>query len=325
MEYHVIDVACTTSNPYVRHTGAMLHSLLAHTPADSVRVNILHLSPIGAEERGRFEHVTKGAALRFFHIPDSAVAGLPLGYFSKENWLRIFLPELMPSEDKVIYLDSDLIITDDLSPLWQIPLRDHPLAAVTNPFYPFMAPHYRTVGIEDARDYFNSGVLPMNLDLMRREGFADRIWDFARRNPELKASDQDALNVVCRDRWLRLHPRWNVQSPMFECKAAELPLPTEEVAEALASPAIIHYIGASKPWHYQCTHPKRALYAAHARMTPWGEAPLIGRNLRTMVLRRLPQSWTYRSAAWTSVLRDGWAAVRGRKRRKKPEASVGAV
>jgi len=207
------------------------------------------------------------------------------------------LPALLPDCERVLYLDSDLIATDDLAPLWKTPLADHLLGAVTNPIYPFMRPHFRLdLGIERAEDYFNSGVLLMNLERMRSEDLTSQVCSFARARPELGAPDQDALNVVCRDRWLRLHPRWNVQSTLFELMPAELPLAPEQVAEALAAPAVIHYIGPSKPWHYLCTHPRRSMYFAHARGTPWGEPPIVGRSIRNIVLRRLPLSWTYRWA-----------------------------
>lgn len=146
----------------------------------------------------------------------------------------------------------------------------------------------------------------MNLELMRREQLAQQIRDYACAHPELGNPDQDALNVVCRDRWLKLHLRWNVQSTVFELEPRQLPFPRDEISEALASPGVVHFIGPSKPWHYLCTHPKRALYIAHARATPWGEPPIAGRDLRNMVLRRLPLVWTYRIASAERLFRRIW-------------------
>ena len=314
----MIDLACIADG-YLRHTGAMLHSVLACTAPGTVSVSVLHTTALDEVERGRLQQVTdgRGARLRFFCLPPAALAGLPRTVLAPSVWLRIYLPDLLPDCDRVLYLDSDLIATDDLRPLWEIPLGDHLLGAVTNPLYPFMRPHFRTdLGIERAQDYFNSGVLLMNLARMRREDFTQQVRAYACAQIELGAADQDALNVVCRNRWLKLHPRWNVQSTLFELEPSRLPLPIEQIAEALAAPAVIHYIGPSKPWHYLCTHPRRSLYFAHARATPWGEPPIVGRTLRNVVLRRLPLAWTYRFASAERALRLTGRAARRRLARR---------
>lgn len=326
----MIQLACTASTDYMRHTAAMLHSMLENAPFGAVSVNLLHMAPIQTEDRQRMRQITDsyGATLTYLHVNEDTVAEMPIGVFSRQVWLRIFLPELMPTADKVLYLDSDLIVTDDLRPLWETQLDDHLLGAVTNPIYPFMRPHPQLdLGIAEPRDYFNSGVLLMNLDLMRRDGTVAAIRRFAEANPWIGAADQDTLNVVCRDRWLKLHPRWNVQSTMFDMKPSQLPFSKQQVAESLESPAVIHYIGASKPWHYACGHPRRELYFVHARETPWGEPVIAGRSVRNAILRRLPVVWTYRWGAAESALRSVWRSARRRIRAasRRDQNSGGSV
>lgn len=43
-------------------------------------------------------------------------------YISLLNHLRIYLPELFPNLDKVVFLDDDVVVQRDLSPLWEIDL-----------------------------------------------------------------------------------------------------------------------------------------------------------------------------------------------------------
>ena len=150
------------------------------------------------------------------------------------------------------------------------------------PPYPKLA-----LGFDDPADYLNSGVLLLNLAQMRVENTAQQLVDYARAHPHQDYPDQDALNVVCRGRWLHLHPRWNAQSTFFQLKDADLPLPATQVHETRAQPALVHYIGPHKPWTYMCRHPLRHLYFEHARQTPWGEPALEGRSLRNALLRPL--------------------------------------
>lgn len=292
-----IELACIADGDYLRHTGAMLHSALSASAPASFSIRVLHGVPIAKADRARLQQVTQGfgAQLRFEHIDDARAAQFPSGYFPRVVWLRILLPELMPDATRVLYLDSDLIVTDDLCPLWATDLGEHLLGAVTNPFYPFMPDHPRLhLSINSPRDYFNSGVLLMNLERMRVEGTAAKLCEFARTHPGNPYPDQDALNDVCRDRWLHLHPRWNVQSTLFELPLEQLPLPAKEIVEALARPAVVHFIGPFKPWHYLCRHRRQTLYFEHARATPWGVPVLEGRNLRNAILRRLPLVWVDR-------------------------------
>ena len=311
----MIELACITDAAYVRHTGVMLHSALARSARERISVRVLHGSPIDACDHERLERIADkfGARLRLEQIAEDRARQFPVGYFPRSVWFRVLLPELMPDANKVLYLDSDLIVTDDLSPLWETELGDHLLGAVTNPFYPFMPAHPQlNLGIAKPECYFNSGVLLMNLRQMRAESAVTRLCEFARAHPGSSYPDQDALNVVCRGRWLSLHPRWNVQSTLFELKAHELPLPPQQVSEAITNPAVIHYIGPFKPWHYLCRHARQGAYFEHARETPWGAPDLEGRSLRNAVLRRLPLVWIDRWFRLERTLAHYWQRARRR-------------
>ena len=299
----MMHLACIAEGRFLRHAAAMLHSALTHT-AGPVTVHVLRETPIEAAdaERLRATLAPFGAALAVHVVPESALAEFPTGYFPRAVWLRVLLPELLPDADRALYLDSDTIVTEDLRPLWQADLQGAWLGAIANPFYPFLAPEQRLrFGLAPA-EYLNSGVLLMDLAAMRHAATGALFRAFARQQPELLYPDQDALNVVCRGRWQALHPRWNVQSPILELPPSQLPFPPAQVVEARARPAVLHFIGPFKPWHYLCRHPQQHLYFEHARATPWGEPQLEGRNLRNFVMRRVPLAWygpIERAERWT--------------------------
>lgn len=311
----MITIACITDAKFMRHTGAMLHSALAASAPATCAMRVLHSDAIDADDQSRLHELVArfGATLNFIFIGDDRIADLPSGYFPRAVWLRILLPELLPDCAKILYLDSDIIVTSSLAPLWETDVSGHLLGAVTNPFYPFMPDHPRLqLGISDPRDYFNSGVLLMNLQRMRDQGSAAQLRAYAREHPGAPYPDQDALNAVCRGRWLALHPRWNVQSTIFELDDAQLPLPAAQIAEARAHPAVIHFIGLFKPWHYLCRHPLRDLYFEHARATPWGAPRIEGRSLRNVLLRPLPLAWIDRWMGVERRLARLWQRLRRR-------------
>lgn len=289
----MIELACIGQGAYLRHTAAMLHSVLTHATLP-VRVHLLQEGPISSADRQRLEAILqpKGAQLMAHVIAARDLEGFSSGRFARAIWLRALLPQLLPACDKLLYLDSDIIVVSDIAPLWAEPLGTDLLAAVTNPLYPFMPPYPRQrLGIQDPALYFNSGVLLMNLAAMRAEKTLDKLRDFARNNPDCLYPDQDAYNIVCKGRWRMLRPRWNAQSTFFELKPEQLPGSREWAIQARNEPAIIHFIGPFKPWHYLCRHPLQHMYAAHARQTPWGFAALEGKSLENKILKYLPMRW----------------------------------
>lgn len=173
-------------------------------------------------------------------------------------WARITIPELMPEVKRVLYLDIDILVCDDCSPLFTTDMQGAALGAV---YEQVSAPGSF---FNDKFDmplsypgYFNSGVLVMDLDVFRRDQLGDLVMQTAIRFKEqLTMPDQDALNAALYDRIFRLHPRWNwndVTTRRFRSyrdgsrklyRAAE----PREVIEASLYPGIVHYAGRFKPW-----------------------------------------------------------------------------
>ncbi|MBR0061185.1 MAG: hypothetical protein IJP68_06855, partial [Selenomonadaceae bacterium] len=93
--------------------------------------------------------------------------------FSIAMFYRFFIPELLPKNlEKAIYLDSDIIVNLDIAELWRTELGDKVLGVVPEVFNKVNAPAAFTLvadGLVKAEDYFNSGVLLMNLTALRDE------------------------------------------------------------------------------------------------------------------------------------------------------------
>jgi lipopolysaccharide biosynthesis glycosyltransferase len=285
-----LHVACAAEGEaYVAHSAAMLHSVVANAGALDVRVHYLHSPRFEPAWRDKLASVASG--IEFHEIADDRVADLrEQEPFTRAMWFRIFLPELLPAEPRVLYLDVDTLAVDSLEPLWRTDLADDYVGAVTNVLQHDHLHRPAELGLADAESYFNSGVLLINLEAWRRDGIAERLHDYAVRNAEWLAwPDQDALNVVLGARRTRLHPRWNAMNSVLEWDSAKDVLPPDQVDEARRSPAIRHFEGPSvnKPWHYACRREHRDLYFEHRRATPWPKVAIEGRTPLRMLRRRL--------------------------------------
>lgn len=253
----------------------MLRSLVRSQPGAELRVHLLHgpdltagtLAPL----KGMLE--SSGAELKTHRVPASDVAGLPAwGRIPQTMWYRIFLPRLLPDLDRVLYLDVDVVVVDSLAELFQIDLAGFYVGAVTNVPQRRALGHAEELGLPGPEHYFNSGVLLMNLALMRRDGCTETLLECAREQaPELLWPDQDALNMVLAGHRLPLHPRWNMMNSIRNFSWSRELLDRAEVERAIADPAIIHFEGPgdNKPWHILCEHPRRDAYLDCRRQTPW--------------------------------------------------------
>jgi lipopolysaccharide biosynthesis glycosyltransferase len=287
-----LHVACAADAAYAPHSAAMLDSVLAHRGAGDVHVHYLHGPPFPERSAGLIRGMVEagGGAITFHEIADERIAGLPeMDFVTRAMWYRIFLPELLPDVDRVLYLDVDTIAVDSLEPLWEIELAESHVAAVTNVFY--MRSHAQRpvqLGIEPT-DYFNSGVVVMNIDRMRRDASTRALFDYAVEHAnELAWPDQDTLNVILGKGRVRLHPRWNCMNSVLGFPWADEVFGADAVEEARRRPAIRHFEGPTinKPWHYGCESPMREVYFEHRRRTPWPRPRIQGRTPRG-VLRRL--------------------------------------
>lgn len=285
-----LHVACAAEGAYDAHSAAMLHSVTEHAAGHAVHVHYLHgpgFPRASIEAIGRMLE-QRGASSTFYEIPPDRIAGLPVdSLFTAAMWYRIYLPELLPDVDRALYLDVDTIVVDSLAPLWQTDLEGHYLAAVTNVLMPHHAHRPEALGLSGPDEYFNSGVLLMNLAEMRRDACTAALRDYAiEKGPEIEWPDQDTLSVVLGSRRLPLHPRWNVMNSLRFPWSPEV-FGQEVVDEARREPGIRHFEGPgdNKPWHYMFEQDGRELYLRHRSKTPWPRCRLEGRTPRNMMKR----------------------------------------
>lgn len=189
------------------------------------------------------------------------------GHLSAATYYRLFLPELLPAElNRVIYLDTDVVVRRPIEELWETDLGPHGVAAVLKP----RAGEFGEVGLSRESDYFNAGVLLIDLDRWRTRRIGAAALEFAlHRSGRIQGHDQSALNHVLAGNWKRLDPRWNQQFKFFVHTADYLRMGRRELRRLRREPFIIHYTTASKPWHYRNDHPLRHCYYEALDRTPF--------------------------------------------------------
>lgn len=166
--------------------------------------------------------------------------------FSFWTTLRAELPLLLEKVDRLLYLDVDVLIVGDIRHLFSIDMKGYPLAMVEELFLKgrtdLVLPTYKTL------PHYNAGILLMNLTLLREDNFTKRFWEYLERNYEmLKSPDQDAINILYKDRILPLPQAYNVM-PFTLLRSSTYTADNKaELKQCLYSPIIIHY-QRTAPW-----------------------------------------------------------------------------
>lgn len=163
-------------------------------------------------------------------------------YYSKTTYFRLFIPNLYPQYDKALFLDSDIVILDDIANLFHTDLGDNLVAAAPDDVIQFN-PVFQTyvekvVGVADYHRYFNAGVLLMNLHQLRRFKFQEKFVYLLDKIRFAVAQDQDYLNRLCKGRVKLIDRVWN-RMPIEDPK-----IRPEDVK-------LVHYNLAFKPWHFE--------------------------------------------------------------------------
>ena len=165
-------------------------------------------------------------------------------HITRGAYLRLLIPETV-AEDKVIYLDSDVIVQADLSPLYSTDLGPHAIAGALDTV---AGAQMSKMPLAKPASYVNSGVLVMDLKRLRQDGFFLKCRDiYEKHAPEVTWADQCIINKYAESGKKILHPKWNHFAwPMKN--------PEGEEAEAQSSaPCIIHFVAQTKPWHAICS------------------------------------------------------------------------
>jgi lipopolysaccharide biosynthesis glycosyltransferase len=304
----VLEIACAADGDYVPHGAAALHSLLEQVDG-AARIHLLQGPGVTAEDQSHLSEMVEshGGQIHFIPVPADLCAGLPdVWSRGKVTWYRIFAADLLPDVDRALFLDLDIIVLGSLRALWETELGDRYLAAVTNVLSPIDGKRLVRAGF-DPRAYFNAGVMLMDLERLRQDQCGDAMRRYAL-TERLLLWDQDALNAVLGPHRLALHPRWNCMNSFFEFGWSEKFFGPGEIEEAKSDPAIRHFEGPAKPWHYLGDRASVELYAKHRRQTPWPDFEIQGFTpfnvlRRVKVLRRVRRRMQGRPPRQASIPR----------------------
>ena len=203
--------------------------------------------------------------------------GLPISHYTADAYTRIFAQEYFAENERLLFLDSDIVVNRSLSELASMSLEGRPLAAVPDTGKG-QALHNGRLGRAPDAAFFNAGVLLIDVKAWREQGITDKAlrWAHAHR-AILEYADQDALNAAIDGNFAPLDATYNYGG--FRTGGPR-------ASEDLTTPRIIHFMGITKPNIAGCEHSAVPLFIQHRQNTPWRDAPLTTPEQRDRAVRR---------------------------------------
>lgn len=269
------EVAYCFDGNYELPFGVALSSLLHSNPSVAFQIHCL-VENISTDVMRRLESTAHryGAVVNIYDIGATTwLEGLPpLGHITPITYARLFLPHVLPAAvSRVIYLDADTVTCGPIDTLINLDLAGQGLAAVEDIASVVMGPRVN-LGL----DYFNAGVMVIDLDHWRRNSVTDACFAIFRAmtaRGQFVFAEQDLLNVHFSGRFLKLSGDFNVGLlHQFGHEIWGHHIATQNLTP---NSRIAHYLGRNKPHMGWYEGPGLQLFERFKAISDWHDvAPL---------------------------------------------------
>lgn len=258
-----IPVVLSSDNEYAKYMYVTMYSMLSNAhPETHYDFHLLISDNFKQEYEDKILTLKQQyrCSINFIKMETLSLKTNP-SHWPPSAYYRLFIADLLPDCDKCIYLDVDIIVLKDLSKLYNIDLENHYIAGVIDfpvmKTYAILDPRIidKFVDLLDRDRYINSGVLVMNLELIRKNKVTTKFKKMVKygidgMNP-FPYADQDIINLVCKDHIKNIDIKYNFMSNFVDLLREQLAIENRHIdldlEKTINNPTIIHY-AVDKPW-----------------------------------------------------------------------------
>lgn len=204
--------------------------------------------------------------------------GIPEYRGSYATNMKMFFPlHVEGTMERLLYIDSDTLILDDLRPLFEKDMHQKPLEMVLDSL---AVKHKRYIGFTRNEPYYNAGVMLIDISCWNENRCTQMIIDHVKNTrAHYMAPDQDLLNAALKGMIGRLDPRYNLQ-PIHNRYSYRIYrlfwmqknyYLRQELENAAVSPAILHFFRflGEFPWNLNSQHPYARIFTEYLERSPW--------------------------------------------------------
>ena len=243
-----IPIVFATDKNYFPYFLVTLESIIQNSSAENNYDILLLHTELGKDEEKIIQAQIKklsNFSVRLIDVSDltekySLNDLMTINHLRISAYYRLLIGEILSNYDKIIYLDCDLVVVHDVAELYNVDIGNNYLSAVKDVVITSeyilnkdFCNYIKNLGMQDIKNYFNSGVLIMNLKAIRQNNLSKKFLKVAVQNTKY-FHDQNVLNIVCEGKVHFLEKGWNIQ-----CQRKY----------SVDNFFILHYCSHKKPWN----------------------------------------------------------------------------
>jgi len=262
-------IAIAFDSNYLVPFYALVTSIFYNNPNQAITVHCIIRGISELEKQKIVKYINNhNSSIYFYVIDEELIANFVVrSQWTTAVYYKIFFPLIVPDTlERLLYLDTDTLVLNNLNTLYNTDFHHYPLAAVYDNYVKIQP----DLGIYEEGCYFNSGVMLFNLKEWKKQHMSEKALDILSNHPEkITYVDQDALNAVLINNWLRIPEKFNL---LYSYIPQDLP--KSLFKDFLKDKVVIHFT-LHRPWSCLCQNRFRYLYKKYLRLSPKRDTQVI--------------------------------------------------
>ena len=248
-----INIAFAIDKNYLRPCGVTLFSITEHNKDLNID---FYIFTTFFDRFGYDEILANNPNIRIhvYILDTQAYDGLQVnGHFTTAIYYRLSIANILENKlEKILYLDADILCTSCIKEINNINLKNKIIAGVEERWLD--KNHLKSIGLPISHQYFNSGVMLINIPLWNENKILEEFNKHINRC-SYKFPDQDVLNLILTNKIEYINEKFNFFSN-----------------DPKVFPIFTHYLSSPKPWSASATN--NINYLKYYKKSPWGNIPL---------------------------------------------------
>jgi lipopolysaccharide biosynthesis glycosyltransferase/glycosyltransferase involved in cell wall biosynthesis len=312
MYKNYIPICLACNDKYIKYASVLLQSVIENSSSENFYDIVILTTDIHKENKktciNMFENY-ENFTLRFSdvsHIIKKYSDILANKQSSLETYYRFFALDVFDKYEKVLYLDCDTIVLDDVAKLFETDLTGKYAGVVTDSavinlefdnITPAQVNGSKNTKFEKHFKSFNAGVILLNLKEIRKDFTVQSFFDVTFAQNQI-FRDKDILNYLFHGKLHYFPQEWNMTADCFDninyklLNDAENSEFNRNIKAAVHNPRIVYYNRAVKPWSFNSFEQENYshnYFWKYARKSPYYR--IILNDLKSQVLPQIQEKF----------------------------------
>lgn len=297
MHNSIYNIVIVSNEGYIQHAAVMLTSLFCTNKEKSFVVYLL-TDGITMETERKLREVCNmhDAEIKVIVCGIDNLGDFPVGQWQPIMYFKLLIPQLLPvTIQRCLFLDVDMIVNDDIYPLYNWNMEGDVIAAAED--IPDCVAFKPRLGLNSSDLCINSGVMVCDLNKWRAMERELPIMEYATSIISKIVNEQDVIACYFRGKMALLPIRWNMTTFYFCRQPKIFSKYLTELENSKRYPGIIHFAAPIKPWFKDCQHPYRKLYKQYLTLTPWRnyQFPIFEQLSKCGRVKNIVRNWLNRN------------------------------